>query len=369
MRVLLLLPYAWNTTPSQRFRIEQWTPYLRSQGVSVDVFSLIDPSQQKALYSAGNTGGKARLMLRCMVRRLLEVRKVSQYDLIWLHRAAWPVGPALPERMLARRRVPILFEFDDAIYMNHTSAANQRFKALKWAGKTGEICALSRHVVVGNEFLAQYARGFSSNVTIIPTTIDTDDYTPGAPRPSADPVTIGWSGSGTTVAHLRTLNGVLQAVARQCSIRLQVIGTDQFELEGVNCSARAWRPETQVEELRRFDVGVMPLPDEDWARGKCALKALEYMAMELPTVTSPVGVNADIIQDGVNGMLATTHDEWVERLVRLVKEPELRARLGKAGRQTVMDSYSTRTVAPDVLKLLRTVHAEAQANGKKERLA
>lgn len=366
MRVLLLLPYAWDTAPSQRYRIEQWVPWLREQGVEFQVSTLLTAAEQRLLYSSAGAARKAVMMAGATLRRAVEVSRRRGFDLIWLHRAALPVGPPMLERWLARTRIPIVYEFDDAIFLTHTSAVNSRWGALKCAGKTGDLSRLAAHVVVGNDYLAEYARGFNPRTTIIPTTVDTTHYVPRGPHQDDGPVVIGWSGSGTTLPHLRTLEGVLRRVAREVPVRLQVIGVEDYALEGVPTSARAWRPETQVAGLQEFDIGVMPLPDDQFARGKCGCKALEYMAVEVPVVTSPVGVNAEIVQDDRNGLLAATEDEWVAKLVRLARDVELRRRLGRAGRETVEAHYSTAVVAPQVLELLRRVVSEATATAAGE---
>jgi len=353
MRVLLLLPYAWDTSPSQRFRVEQWAPLLQAEGIELCPATLLTRPEQKLLYANGGAAAKAMMLGRVLLRRLGQLKDLRQYDAIWLHRAAYPIGPPILERIFCRTGVPVIMEFDDAIYLTNTSAANARWGGLKCAGKTTELCRLSTHVVVGNEYLAAYARQHNPNVSIIPTTIDTDAYEAREEYRASTPVVIGWSGSGTTVAHLRTLDRVIQRVAQKAPIRLHVMGTSEYSLPGVDTRALEWSPEVELPELRDFDIGVMPLPDEEWARGKCALKALQYMALGIPTVTAPVGVNAEIIRDGENGFLAMTEDEWVDRLLSLVGDVKLRERVGRAGRATVVSEYSATVQAPRVRELLQ----------------
>jgi glycosyltransferase involved in cell wall biosynthesis len=353
MRVLLLLPYAWDTSPSQRFRIEQWAPLLRAEGIELCPATLLTRAEQKLLYGKQGAGAKAAMLGRVLLRRLGQLRSLKQYDAIWLHRAAYPIGPPVLERMFCRSGVPVIMEFDDAIYLTNTSEANARWSGLKCAGKTDELCRISTHIVVGNDYLADYARPHNPNISVIPTTIDTDAYEAREEYRDSNPVVIGWSGSGTTVAHLRTLDRVLQRVAQQAPVRLHVMGTPEYSLTGVDTRALEWSPEVELPELREFDIGVMPLPDEEWARGKCALKALQYMALGIPTVTAPVGVNADIIRDGENGFLALTEDEWVDRLLKLVRDVKLRERVGRAGRATVVAEYSADVQAPRVRELLQ----------------
>lgn len=355
MKLLLLLPYALDTAPSQRYRIEQWRPFLERSGVTVTAATLLTLEEQRRLHAPRGTAGKAWMLAAAFARRARQLRSAGRYDAVWLHRAACPVGPPVLERVLARVGVPVVYEFDDAIWLTHTAAANQRWQFLKFAGKTASLCRMAARVVAGNEFLAEYARRFNSRVSVVPTTVDTDAYPLRARYDREPPLTIGWSGSITTLPHLRLLDGVLQRVARRRPIRARAIGVEEYRVPGVETSAVPWSAARQVEELARFDIGVMPLPDEEWARGKCACKALEYMAVGVPTLSSPVGVNAEILSNGPSGFLAATDDEWVDRILALESDSALRRRLGLAGRETVEARYSARVQAPRVLEILTEV--------------
>jgi glycosyltransferase involved in cell wall biosynthesis len=215
--------------------------------------------------------------------------------------------------------------------------------------------------MVGNPYLAEYARQVNDNVTVIPTTIDTEKYQ--VRRSTADdgPLTIGWTGSFSTVQHLDTLRGALRKLAETENFRLRVIGTPSYEIAPVDVEAMPWRAATELEDLHKIDIGVMPLPDDNWSKGKCGLKALQFMALGIPTICSPVGVNTDIIQDDENGFLAGTEAEWVDKLSRLLRSAELRRRLGDAGRATVEQKYSAATQAPRVYEIFKSVLRDANA--------
>jgi glycosyltransferase involved in cell wall biosynthesis len=200
-------------------------------------------------------------------------------------------------------------------------------------------------------------------VTIVPTTIDTEKYRL-LPRPSNQVPVIGWTGSFSTVQHLDTLAGALKRLARKENFRLVVIGPPVYKIDGVDVEAVKWRSATEVSDLRQLDIGIMPLPDESWTRGKCGCKALQYMALAIPTICSPVGVNSEIIQDGVNGLLANSEDEWVEKLTLLLHDANLRKRLGDAGRKTVETKYSAAVHAPRVYEILRSVVAQSDVLAK-----
>jgi glycosyltransferase involved in cell wall biosynthesis len=211
--------------------------------------------------------------------------------------------------------------------------------------------------MAGNQYLADYALEVNPNVTIIPTTIDTDKYLPIERDPKPETLTIGWSGSFSTVQHLDTIRDVLQELAKTEKFKLRVIGTPNYKLPGVVTEAIQWRSETEIEDLQKIDIGLMPLPDEDWSRGKCGLKALQYMALGIPTICSPVGVNTKIINDGENGYLVSTNEQWIAKLKELIHSADLRKRLGDRGRETVVDGYSAKSQAPRVLKLFESVVA------------
>ncbi len=360
MRLLAIVPSVYDTNPSQRFRIEQWEPLLRARGVEITYKPFETKELNAVLYKQGQMAEKLRLVLKSVSRRFKEVRAARDYDAVYVLREAALLGPPLFERWIARTGVPFIFDFDDAVFVPYVSPSNGYLSYLKFPGKTRSICRLAAHVMAGNEYLADYAREVNNRVTIIPTTIDTEKYTIEPRATENEMPVIGWSGSYSTAQHLATLRGALQRLARQERFLLRVIGAPGFKIEDVNIEAIPWRPETEVSELRTFDIGVMPLPDDQWSRGKCGLKALQYMALAVPTVCSPVGVNTEIIQDGENGLIAATEDEWVEKLTQLLRSAELRQRLGRAGRATVDARYSAEVQAPRVFQIIESVVGDSK---------
>lgn len=338
MRLLILAPYPQRTAPSQRFRFEQYLGRLAGHGIDAEVRSL----------TSGRPGGggpwagaRIRTALGGAVRRVEDVLRCGRYDAVMVHREAYPVGPPLVERAIHRRGIPLIFDFDDAIYLPNVSDENRRLAWMKMPSKVEAIVAVSDLVIAGNRELADWAGARSRNVRVIPTTIDTDLYRPRPdPAPSRDRVCIGWSGSRTTIEHLETVAGALRELQATHGVRLRVIGDARFRIEGAEVTATDWREETELRDLGEIDIGIMPLPDDRWARGKCGLKALQYMALAIPTVMSPVGVNAEIAAAGA-ALLARDGAEWARALGGLVADPGERRRLGAAGRQRVLERYST----------------------------
>ncbi len=355
MKVLAIVPSIYDTSPGQRYRIEQWEPLLREAGVELTYSSFETAELQHILHQSGNTWQKIQGVLQNINRRRHETKSLKGFDLVYVFREAALLGPPWFERRIARSGIPMVFDFDDAIFVAYKSPSNGYLSYLKFPNKTGEICRLSTHVMAGNEYLADYAKQFNENVTIIPTTIDTEKYQMPEQKSEPETLTIGWSGSFSTAQHLATLSDVLQELARQEKFRLRVIGAPKFELSGVDIEVIKWRSETEVQDLQQIDIGVMPLPDDEWSKGKCGLKALQYMALGIPTICSPVGVNSAIIQDGENGFLADGQDEWIEKLKKLLHSAELRRKLGAAGRETVEKGYSAKSQAPRVLEVFQSV--------------
>ncbi len=351
-KILFVVQHRPNRSPGQRFRFEQYLGYLAQHGFECH-YSPVLPTLEadKLFYSPGHYLGKARLLVSGLRTRLDNYWRRNDYDIIFIYREALTVGGPWFERLFKKSRAKIVLDFDDSIWIPTVSAANKALGWLKNADKTKEIIALADLTIVGNEYLAAYARQFSARVAIIPTTIDTDVYRP-TPKPVGrgsnfgtdyQPVVeIGWSGSVTTVEHFEHLLPALKSIQEKYGqrVRFKLIGDKNYQHKALGIKGLPWRHETEISDLGTMAIGVMPLPDNGWARGKCGLKGLQYMALGIPTIMSPVGVNGEIIRDGENGFLADTMDEWVAKLSLLIDSPDLRARVGAAGRQTVIDHYS-----------------------------
>jgi len=356
-----LVPYPSNTAPSQRFRIEQWIPHLAEHGVSVDLLPFADQKLMGLLHRR-NVVTKAALSANAVIRRLGHVARARRYDAVLIHRSVCIAGPATLERLIALLGRPIIFDFDDAIFQLHTAEANRRLAWMKFPGKTAAICRLSAHVVAGNSYLAAYALRHNSHVSIVPTSVDTERYRPPeVPKPEGRFI-VGWTGSSTSQTHLESFAPVLRELTKWPNVDLRVISDRTPVMPEVPFAWRRWSPANEVKDLAQFDVGIMPMPDDRWARGKCSLKALLYMSMGIPAVCSPVGTNREIIRDGDNGLLASTPEAWLGKLRALADQPELRRRLGAAGRRTVLKNYSMTKCAGLLAHVVQeTVAASARA--------
>jgi glycosyltransferase involved in cell wall biosynthesis len=339
-KILLVVGHRRNRAPNQRFRIEQYIDFLESRGLNCDFSPLIASAGEDSILYSKNILKKIPLGIKLAYRRWRDVMTANSYDAIYIAREAFLTGSTFFERMLGKK-TKVIFDFDDAIWINVVSENNKAFSLLKSAGKTSKIIALADLVIAGNEFLKQYAQRYNPNVVVIPTTIDTELYQP-VTKVVKPQLVIGWSGSHSTIEHFKTAVPVLQAIKKKygSAVTFKVIGDANYSNEALGIRGLPWRNETEVQDLNSFDIGIMPLPDNEWAWGKCGLKGLQYMALEVPTIMSPVGVNKDIINHGVNGFLASTEEEWVNCLSQLIENENLRVTLGKAGRETVIQHYS-----------------------------
>lgn len=351
--VCALVPYPLNTTPSQRYRLEQWRPELERHGISLELRPFVNDRLMALLHRRGHKLRKLASGLRAWLARAAGARSLRGFDAVVIHRGASIFGPAVLERLFHALGARIIFDFDDAIYLLHTSAANRALGWLKFPGKTATLCRLSRHVVVANEELAGYARRHNSRVSLVPSSVDTDLYRPTLGPRGEGPLRVGWTGSSTSLTYLEMFAPTLRALVQRHAIELHVHSDRAPELAEVPHVWHRWSAETEVAELARFDVGIMPMPEDEWARGKSAMKALLYMAVGVPAVCSPVGTNRTLIRHGENGLLARSAEEWLDAIGALAADPELRCRLGRGGRETVERGYSKRHCAARFAEVVR----------------
>lgn len=352
--ILFLTPYPQGQAPSQRFRFEQYLGILSTAGHTYKLASFLSPATWAILYKPGHALAKAAGIAAGFRRRLSLLLRMSAYDFIFIHREAAPLGPPLMEWLIAKvLRKRIIYDFDDAIWLANTSDANRVAAGLKWHHKVTNICRWSYKNSCGNAYLAAYARQFNSNTIINPTTIDTvhlhnqvrDQATPGH-------LVIGWTGTHSTLKYLNQIVPVLARLeAEGLDFEFRVISNQPPILPLRSLVFVPWRKATEIDDLLAFHVGLMPLEDDQWAKGKCAFKALQYMALGIPALVSPVGMNTEVVQNDYNGYVCATAADWETRLRQLLANPNLRQHLGLAARATVVERYSVLANMTNFLQL------------------
>jgi glycosyltransferase involved in cell wall biosynthesis len=353
-RILFLAAHRPQRSPSQRFRFEQYLPFLEKEGYEFDYSWLIDKDDDVIFYQPGNMMNKARIFIKSWMKRLMDVLKAGNYDIVFVHREAFMTGSVLFEKIIHKSGAKLIFDFDDAIWHYDVSDANKKLGWLKRPSKTKDIIKLSDAVIAGNSYLADFARQFNKNVTVIPTTIDTAYHKPHLLKDwNPETVCIGWTGSLTTIKHFRTIEPVLKRIKDKYKtrVRFKLLGDPTYFNPEIELQGLKWNLETEVEDLSDIDIGIMPLPDDEWAKGKCGFKGLQYMGMELPAVMSPVGMNMEIIQHGVNGFLAADESEWEQVLSMLIENPGRRREIGIQARKDIQVRYSVDAQWPVYKKL------------------
>ena len=355
MRVLFWVPYPTEGA-SNRYRVEQYLPYFKKEGIEFSLHPFWTSAAYKILYKKGYFLRKAYFLALGTLFRFLDIIRISRYDVVFIHREAYPIGGAFLESILKASGKPIIFDFDDAIFLSNTSNNNSFIERFKRPQRFSYIVSISRHVIAGNSYLYKYASQYNPNVSVIPTPINTDACFLEAKINSVNTV-VGWMGSGTTLFFLNLMRNVFTVLSGQTDNLIFKIVGGRFEVDGLSCIfSKPWLLEEQLPDLKSFDIGIMPMPDNEWTRGKCGFKAILYMSMGIPCICSPVGMNKEIIKDGVNGFLADTEKEWIEKLGLLIGNSKLRERLGLAGRKTVEEAYSVKVNLPKLIKVIRNVY-------------
>jgi glycosyltransferase involved in cell wall biosynthesis len=369
MRVLCLT-VGPDSEPSSRFRIHQWLAPLRASGIELEIRPRASRRYLELGYGVRSIPGPLRAgwaafqFSRVSLRRLRDLWDARRYDLLLLQKETFPLGM---QRLLSLFGLRPVFDFDDAIYLRPELADGLGRRLRKLADSLTRrdealpaLLARCHSVLAGSPNLAAYARSYCERVRLLPTVVETRSYRV-RPVRRTGPLTLGWIGAPPNVVYLEALRPILKELAQRFPLRLLLLGPVRFECPGVEVFCRPWKHYASVEEevndLHAFDIGLMPLRDDAFAAGKCALKAIQYMACGIPVVASPVGVNAEVVRDGVCGYLAGSPVEWYERLAALLRDPELRQRMGEAGRARAEAHYSIRAALPVFVEALRAAAA------------
>lgn len=338
---------------SSRLRLLQYSSALRCEGIENSFGSFFDEEYLIRLYA-----GQSRFpgTVGAYARRVVQLCSARDFDVVWLEKEALPWLPWIVERSLIPKGVKLVVDYDDAVFHRYDM---HRLFLIRWflANKLDHLMQSAALITAGNHYLAHRAKeAGATRVEIVPTVVDLLTYTRRPEPDPALPVTLGWIGTPTTwVEYISPMMPVLMNAVEEHAARVNFVGAGHLDSTHPQMHYLPWTEASEVARIHEMDIGIMPLNDTPWARGKCGYKLIQYMACGLPVIASPVGVNAEIVEHGVNGFLASTPAEWVEALETLIRDRELRARMGREGRKKVEKDYSLQIWGPRVAHLLRRV--------------
>ena len=352
MRVLTLVPNQKGHAPGQRGSIELWEDILKREGIELTYAPFESDKLREILHKDGNSAAKAFEMVRGYAKRLKLLQNLDEFDAVFVYREAALLGPAFLEKMAARKK-PIIYQLDDPLFMPYKSPTNGYLSYLKFFGKIKEIIRISKVVIANSSHIREYALQFNRNVRQIPSIVDTEkfDYQPF--HENSGKICIGWSGSPTTLKNIKLIEKPLQEISRKNICDIHFIGGTDFDLANVNYTAQKWSAETEVEDLRKMQIGLVPLPENSWNKYKFIMKTAQYMALGIVPVGTPMASNTEVIRHGENGFLAATNSEWIEYLTILVKDSKLLDEMSKKAARDAKAKYSLEANAPKVIEAFR----------------
>ncbi len=338
-KILFLVPYPLHLAPSQRFRVENFLHLFPAHLLEYTVQPFLDEHTYQIIYKKGNTTAKLFAVLKGFARRFAALLSLSSYNYVFVHREAAPLGPPVFEWIIAKLfRKKIIYDFDDAIWIaDDGNAISKLFKAT-W--KVRVICSLAYKVAGGNEYLCNYAKQYNSNVVLLPTSVDIQNQHNQIKDQQVQRVVIGWTGSHSTLKYLQPIISVLQKLVSTLNVEFIVICNKRPDFEVQGLTFIPWNERTEIDDLLQMNIGIMPLQEDAWSEGKCGFKIIQYLALGIPAVASPVGVNKKIIEPNRNGFLCTSEKEWEDALTFLISNANERTRMGANGRRKIVEQYS-----------------------------
>lgn len=352
MRIHFLVLHAQDEAPGQRLKFEQYYDFFRKEGFDIVHDAFYTSEAYRRLSQPGLLGKLLQLAWACL-KRVGCLWTAWRSDVVYLFLEAVPAGPPVLEWIIVKLlRRPLVYDIDDLVYLKKPGSRDPFPTLFDRKKKIEFLMANACHVIVCTPHLEKEARRLNEHVTRISSTIDTVKYVPKACY-AVKRVTLGWSGSFSTAPYLHSLDHVLRELQKRHGVAVRVIGDAAFRIPGMEVEALPWRLASEIEDLVKTDIGLYPLPHEEWVLGKSGLKALQYMGMGIPTVMTPIGANLEIVVHGRNGFFADCEEEWIKILTRLILDPALRERIGKAARQTVEERYAVNVNWPAYLRAVR----------------
>jgi glycosyltransferase involved in cell wall biosynthesis len=353
-QILFIGQYPENVSPCQRFRFELYKELLEENGFNVTPKAFLNRSEYDIIHQSGFLFAKFSAVIKGYFRRITLLYGIKKYNFIFLQREAAPLGPPVFEWLYCKvYKIKVIYDFDDAIWVPHTSDNNSIVLKLKNVSKVKKICTWAHKVSCGNQFLCNYARKYNNNVVYNPTCVDADSVHNILANHDVKRITIGWTGSFSTLIYLAMLEPVLERLQQKYDFDIKIICNQSPSLRLRNVQYVKWNAQNEVPELASCQIGLMPLTNDEWSEGKCGFKLIQYLSLGIPSVASPVGVNKIIIEEGVNGFLCITDDDWYNAIEKLINDAEVRIKMGIEGRKKIINQYSLHSNTENFLNLFR----------------
>ena len=363
-KLLILCPYPEGVAAGQRLKYEQYLDDWRADGWEVTVSPFMDRTLWDVVHKAGHLGAKIIGTLRGHRRRLRDLARLHRFDVVYVSLYVTPIGTTWMERVTRRRSKTLIYDIEDNLLTDDGSPRGLR-QRLRGRRKPRFLLRTADHVITASPFMVDRHRALNERgaVTLIYPSVDTAAFRPRAGPPKVGTPVVGWTGTFSSRPYLDLLRPVFQELARRVEYKLVVIGNFDWSLPDVDLEVLTWSREEEVAQMQRIDIGVYPLPDDEWVLGKAGLKVIQYMAFGVPSVSSNVGTATLQVTDGVEGFLVDTQEQWVDALERLCRDPELRTRMGAAGRAAAETLYSRQATSARYLDVLRSVRRQRPGTG------
>ncbi len=354
LRLAIICPYPTGYAPGQRFRFEHYLPYLEKEGIRYQCFPLMHMKGYRIMQQKGHVLQKSWAIFSGFFRRLKMLFHLPQFDLVYIPREAFPAGPPFFEYIISRiLNKKIIYDFDDAIFLTDDNQGSRIKQLIKFHGKTAKICQWATEVSCGNSYLADFARLHNNRVRIIPTVVDTT-HQHNRLKDQTQGLAIGWTGSHSTLIYLEEVYPYIARLQEEFEFDFIIIADQDPQPSNIRYRYIPWNKSTEIQDLLQLNIGIMPLTDTEWSRGKCGFKAIQYMALGIPAVVSDVGVNSQIVDHEINGFVINDPEDWYDTLKTLLQDSPLRTRMGKLAREKIITHYSVRSSLDDFIKMIKT---------------
>jgi L-malate glycosyltransferase len=357
-KILILCPSPKGTAPTQRLKYEQYLDGLEEEGYAFTISSFQSQRFWKIIYKPGRTVEKIFWTGIGYGKRFFDLLRSPVYDAVFVNLWVTPLGFPLFEKLLFLFNTKVIYDIDDMIFITgHSHLKSTFFQKLKGTKKPLVLMKRAQYVIVCTPKLEEIARSLNTKkqVVDISSTFDTDRFVPVAGYKQTEIVTVGWTGSHSTLPFLEMLQPVLAEVSRHRKIKLLVIANRPYQMKEVATEFLPWKKETEVQDLHHMQIGLYPIPANEWSLGKSSLKALTYMSIAIPFVATAYGTNYRVMENGVQGFMAKSNEEWVQYLIQLIDNVELRKKMGLAGRKRVEEMFSVKVNFPKYLDVFKTV--------------